>query len=196
MRLLRRHARRRLLGSAAAMLLIGAGFCASARAAGVIQMENNLLLHADRGKQMLTFERWEEAAAEFRLALQLNPYSPMAPALYHNLSVAYRRMRSFSLAIASAQRAILLTPMFEQYYRGLIDAYQAAGFLTLAQEKLRRIVAVNDRDAEAWYLLGLACQRNGRPDQAKEAFSRFVALAPHSRLAEALRAGAITPPGR
>lgn len=172
------------------LLLLGcwAGSGALARAESPIRMEQNDILHAQRGNQLLTWQRWDEAAAEFKIALSLNPYSPLAPALYHNLGVAYRRQRAFSLAMAAAQRAITLAPMSDQYYRGLVDTYHAAGLITRAQERLRQVVAHNPQDAEAWYLLALAAQRNGDTGQAAEALARFVALVPQSRLAQSVRA--------
>jgi lipoprotein NlpI len=69
----------------------------------------------------------------------------------------------------------------------LIKAYQEAGVMAVAKEKLFATVDRNPVDAEAWYLLGLLYEEIAEYEAAKAAFQAFLRLDPNSRLAQAAR---------
>ncbi len=164
-----------------------AGLCAMPTPAAGYDFEDNVIAHARKGELLMGRRRYAEAIEEFRIALRLNPYSSLSAAVYNNLGISYLQLRNYPLALTSFQRAIRIQPNFELYYKNLIRTYQEQGSLSAARGHLGSIVALNPEDAEAWYLLGLAHERAGALKEAKDAFSRFSELQPHSRLAPAAR---------
>ena len=59
----------------------------------------------------------------------------------------------------------------------------AAGQFTAAEDTLRRSMEANSRESQAPYFLGVTLQAMNRPNEARDAFERFLSLAP-SRLTE------------
>lgn len=53
-----------------------------------------------------------------------------------------------------------------------------AGQTPEAAATLRRVVALNPRESRAQYVLGIAEARLGNPQAAREAYDRFLQLAP------------------
>jgi tetratricopeptide (TPR) repeat protein len=155
--------------------------------AGAYDLQDNVIQHARKGEMLNSQQRYDEALEEFKIALRLNPYSSLSASLYNNLGVSFMQLRNYPLALSSFQRAIRIQPHFELYYKNLIQTYQESGALSAAKTALIRILELNPKDAEAWYLLGLAYERTGDLKEAKDAFSIFLELEPNSRLAAAAR---------
>lgn len=168
------------------MLLVGLLSCIPTIVAAQ-NFRDNATLHANRAVTLMSVNRYPEAIGEFQLAIRLNPHSAVAATLFNNLGICFRETGQYPQAVASFQHAFRIQPGFEHYYKNLIETYQQAGTLRVAQQKLREIVAHNDRDAEAWFLLGLILEEVSEYEVAKRSFLRYLKLEPNSQLAEAAR---------
>ncbi|WP_303675134.1 tetratricopeptide repeat protein [Vampirovibrio chlorellavorus] len=151
-------------------------------------LKDNAIAHARNGQLLMERQQYDEAIEEFKAAIRLNPYASMAASLYNNLGMAYRLTQNYPNAYASFQRAIRLQPPFALYYRNLIDTYRRAGQLPAVKSQLITRTRDNPDNAEAWFLLGLAYQQEGTPEQAQPCFERFLKLQPEAELARAAQA--------
>ena len=158
-----------------------------AATAQVYDMQGSAYVRAQQAEALLQTHQYEQAIAIFKIALQLDPYSPLAATIYNNLAVAYRQTRNFPMAISAMQRAIRMNPGFLRTYDNLIETYRQAGHLPLALERLNAMVIQNPQNAEAWCLLGIAYTEAGNPRIAHAAFTRFLKKSPQSRLAAPIR---------
>jgi tetratricopeptide (TPR) repeat protein len=148
---------------------------------------NNAVLHAQYAQVYMDRQRYDEAIAEYHIAIRLNPGAAMLAPLYYNLGLAYRKKGEYARALACLQRAVRIQPNFELYYRHLIETYRLAGTLARAQASLERATEWNDRNSEAWFMLGLIREQQGDAAGAQQAFATFLKLEPESRLADAAR---------
>ena len=149
-------------------------------------------------------ERWPQAIAEFRRALERRPGDA---ALFFDLGECYRRAGDFGRAIQAFERAIALDPDRLDAYRRAADAAltqaaksgsasKAAGdlrkfaamYLTAlgqrqrqaapadAETSLRDAVALDAKSAAAYYALGELLEATGRYTEAEKSLRRAVAL--------------------
>lgn len=122
------------------------GFSENAKAAPFIPREklffnlgNNAWRYAKQGEDFMERQRYWEAIAVLKLALELDGTSPLAASIYHNLGLSYRAVGAYDLAMVSHQRAMRLKPDFEMYAYHWVVTLQAAGGveeLNTAQEQL------------------------------------------------------------
>jgi tetratricopeptide (TPR) repeat protein len=150
-------------------------------------LRDNATRHADLAEELFEREQYADAIAEYQIAIRLSPHAGLSASLFNNLGLSFQRVRQYPQAIASFQHAIRIQPSFELYYVNLIKAYQEAGVMAVAKEKLFATVDRNPVDAEAWYLLGLLYEEIAEYEAAKAAFQAFLRLDPNSRLAQAAR---------
>lgn len=122
--------------------------------------------------------------------------------------VAFRRweadptdVAAFDAAIATAQDArrwVELAELYERGLRHLPDAnarrFDYASVLlrlerfSAAADELRLVVGANESFAQGWYNLGIALHATGRLADARDAWSRAIALTPEDTSAFAYRA--------
>lgn len=160
-------------------------FCLFPGSAQAYDLKDNAIAHARNGQLLMEREQYEEAIEELKAAIRLNPYASMAAPIYNNLGLAYRFTRNYPYAYASFQRACRMQPPFSLYYRNLIETYQMAGELSAVKTRLKALTVENPENAEAWFLLGLAYQKEGNFKQARPCFKRFLALQPEVEMARA-----------
>jgi len=150
-------------------------------------LRDNAITHAQAGQQLMDLERPKEAIEEFKAALQLNPYSGMAAAIYNNLGLAYRATGNYAYAYAAFQRACRIQPTYAVAFNNLIESYAMAGRLPQAERYFSALVTNNPDNAEAWFILGTIYKENKNLKAAKACFEQFLKLEPESDMAHAAR---------
>ncbi|MEM0950779.1 MAG: tetratricopeptide repeat protein [Cyanobacteria bacterium P01_H01_bin.74] len=156
-------------------------------ALAVYDIKDNAITHAQKGQQHLILGTPENAIEEFKLALRLNGHDSFGASLYNNLGVAYQKTKRYTMAIASFQRACRIRPGTALYYKNLIDSYQLAGVLDIAEARLIQNTALNSNQPEVWYLLGLISQANGNNQNARNHFLECISLQADGPLADAAK---------
>lgn len=147
--------------------------------------QNNAILYSQQGEALAKLGRDAEAIEYFKAAIRLNPYAALAGPIYNNLGMAYRRVHSYPLALASFQHAFRIQPNYELFYKNMVDTYAEAGSLSDAIADLNDRVADNPDDGEAYYLLGLMAEVTGDMASAQAHFTRFLELKPNAYLTRA-----------
>ena len=118
----------------------------------------------------------DRAAALYREALEHDLGLVMA---HTYLAVIYENAGQADSALVERQRAAEVggddpTALFD-YAAALFNVQRTAD----AEEPLRRAVALNPRYAPPHYLLGRVVEELGRGPEARECYTRFLAVAPH-----------------
>jgi serine/threonine-protein kinase len=143
-----------------------------------VQLDENLPeAHCSLGL-VLALHDWDWSAAEreFRRAIQLNPGSAAAHALF---SIAMLTpVGRFEEAIAGLRRAVELDPLSLVNITYLGAAHWVAGDSEEAIRHYRRALELDANFGEAWRCLGWAYVAPPRLDQAIPAFEKARALAP------------------
>jgi len=158
-----------------------------ASAREIYDLGDNIIRHVHKGEMLMDRKRYDEAVAEFKIALEFNQYSSMSSGLYNNLGLCYLHLKDWPMALAAFQRAIRMHPNFALYYRNLVYTYVKSGNSGLAIDQLLAVTDRNPADAEAWYLLGTLYQQEKNPSEAQQCFQRFVDLQPNAPLAKKLK---------
>ncbi len=94
------------------------------------------------------------------------------------LAEIYERQRRTTASLSERRRAVAANPEDPSLLADLGEALARAGELPDAHATLRQAVAANPRSHRAWYLLGTIAQRVGANEEARTAYTRFLALAP------------------
>lgn len=120
---------------------------------------------------------YAEAIATFQRSLEFDLSLYMA---HVQMARIYEAARIWPKAILERRRAVeansASADLLADLGSTLILADSAAG----AEEPLQTAATLNPRDARVPYLLGLAETRLGHADQARDAYNRFLAIAPSS----------------
>ena len=94
------------------------------------------------------------------------------------LAEIYEGAQRWDQAAAHRQNAINANPDDPSLLLDLGRSLSARGDLPGGTEALTQAVAANPRDSRGWYYLGIVQQQLNKKEEARAAFSRFVALAP------------------
>jgi Flp pilus assembly protein TadD len=128
--------------------------------------------------------RYEEAAAWFRYALQLQPDNALA---HENLAracnqqgIALAGARRFAEAETWFREAARLRPDGIDFHSNLAKMLQAQGKLTEAVTVYERVLQLKPGDIEAHNALGGLLMRLGRYADARQHYQRWVELTPDS----------------
>ncbi len=131
---------------------------------------------------MLNQGKWDEAFAEFREALRLQPDDP---ATHNSLGMAYQMRGELDRAAAEYREAIRLLPAYTIARGNLGDVLLAQGRPEEAAEICRETIRLVPGfiPAHAWLAQALARQR--RPEEAVASYREAIRLAPRYTLAYA-----------
>lgn len=151
------------------------------------QSRYNVNQYVEAAAAHMAGQNYLQAIVSYQQAIALNPVASVTAPIYHNMGLAYVKVKAYGPAIASFQRAIRLQPKFHLYYQHLIDAYGHAGVLGEAGDVFQHLTANFPENAEAHYMLGLIYQKQGANSLAQESFQQFLQLEPHSRLSQVAR---------
>jgi tetratricopeptide (TPR) repeat protein len=133
----------------------------------------NPLRHDAVATLYLDAGRYDEAIAEFRQSLQLNPDS--APTQY-NLGFALSARGRREEAIAAFQAALRIDPDYAQAHNNLGALLQIGGQQDAALEHYRRAAALRPDNVESHTNLGQLLSIRGRPAEAAAQFAEALAL--------------------
>ncbi len=155
--------------TALAMLLLIAGGCAAGTSSvrGISEVE----ILMKRGDGFYFNSRFEEAAEEYRRALELDPKNGAA---YRSRGYAMAALDRLEDARRDFDRAIAAGP-------GDSEAYQARGTLSFRQGKYAeaiddfdRVIEIDPWNSTARYYKALACEKIGRLREAVEAYKGYI----------------------
>jgi serine/threonine-protein kinase len=182
---------RRSLGIGLSMALTRAG--RPAQAEEVLQelasqQPANLAAHFFLGGSLSAQEKYGEAAAAYRKAIDLKPDFAEA---YSNLGRALDELRKYDDAAAALRKAIDLKPDLVSAHVNLGVAPQGQKNYREAEAAYRKAIDLQPDLVKAHNNLGNALNRQGRRDEAAAAFRRAIALKPDFVLAHINLGGAL-----
>ena len=115
------------------------------------------------------------AERQATVALGLDPDLPAAVVA---LARVHRSTGRYALSIADLRQTLARHPRPDQALRELAVGYEQAGDLESAEESLRGAVEIRGDFWQNWHSLGSFLMRNGRYEEARDAFSRAAVIAP------------------
>ena len=118
-------------------------------------------------------EEFEQAIAEYRKALALNPNSPI---IYNRLGVAYSELKQYDAALDAYQRALALSPMTAEPHYNMGLVYLKQGDLPRALKAFKRATTINTEWGEAYTGLGEVYLKQGDFGQAVHAYKQATRL--------------------
>jgi protein O-GlcNAc transferase len=128
--------------------------------------------------------RYEDAADSFREALSINPAFHFARL---NLAQALRRKGDHAAAIEIYEQTIAAGRATADLYMNLGLAYLDMGEPVRAEDYFREGIETNPEFHLNYYYVGVACQRQGRRHQARQAWKLFLERHRETDLAEEVR---------
>jgi len=131
-----------------------------------------------RGCLFIKKQVWEEAASEFRKALQMEADYPEA---YNNLGLCLLYMKKNQEAIEALTEAVRLFAGWHIAEANLALAYAASGRHGEAAKHYEKSLAIKEQPA-VWLSLGDVYAALGNLEKALEAYSKGVAANPSSSL--------------
>ncbi len=136
--------------------------------------------HASRGLAHFLNRRYEEAQAEFELALQLDPTQFEALYFYARMRFEQARLEEaaelFERAMAARPEDYQSPVLLGMVRRALGQEAESLLALRRGLDVAERHVTLNPDDARAFYLGGLACIRLGERDRGLDWAARALAL--------------------
>jgi len=167
-----------------AMAQFGAG--AFARAAA--ELEQALasepgvpLLYEYLGASYMHLQRWEEAEAVYRRALEHGFESSRT---LIDLGLIYRRRGEDPRAESALEAALEVDPVSVEAHHHLGDLLRASGRIEAALGRYRQALAINPEYVYSWNGLGMALAANRRDGEALEAFRRAAGVDPDEPLGQ------------
>ena len=129
--------------------------------------------HAGLGMIALRQGRFGEAVANYESELRLQPDEPQ---LLYLLATSLEKDRQLDRALVQVQGLLARDPQHGEgrYLVGKI--LMAQGRAAEALQHLESAAQLRPGDYNVFYQLGLALQRNGRPQESQRAFERYRSL--------------------
>jgi len=132
-------------------------------------------VHNSLGEVYSKMGRTEEAIAELKRALELQPNSDEA---MRRLGTAYRNAGQHELAAKTYQQAVDTNPYYWNNYNLLANEYQKTGQAQRAIEVYRQVVTRNPQEARGWGNMGAAYYDLGNSAEAIRNFETAIAIDP------------------
>jgi tetratricopeptide (TPR) repeat protein len=136
-----------------------------------------LLTELESAKEMLRFGNVQDALPRLEALAERNPEN--VPLLSHlaraRLAFAQANGESFEPGLATYRRALELNPKLEFLHLGIAGAYRQIGRLPEAEEAYRAVLAIDPRNAEAWFGLAEIAYGSGRPAEERRRLEAAVA---------------------
>jgi tetratricopeptide (TPR) repeat protein len=121
-------------------------------------------------------ENYDESAAAYRRALEIDPY--LVPALINLANIHYAR-DEIAEAQALYERAATLEPdVFESHFN-LGNIFHDLGRYPEAQGRYREALRLNSSFADAHFYLAVTLEKNGQSQEAKPHWRAYQQLAPN-----------------
>ena len=139
--------------------------------------EGNYKTHYNLGFTLQTQGKFEEAAAQYKQTLQMNPTYTEA---HSNLGIVYQRIGKLDDAIACYNEALELKPDYYQAHNNLGAALHHKGRIDEAISHYRAALRTKPDYAEAYNNLGFSLQSQAKTDEAMECFNKALELEPEN----------------
>jgi uncharacterized protein (AIM24 family) len=130
---------------------------------------DDFLVHLHRGRELLLEDRVHEAKVELERALVMRPSDAKGQDL---LAIVYFRLGLYPRAIAIYEQLRREGAQDSALILNLALCYLKTGQPSLAHEELAELVKMQPGHTRAWGYLGLASERLGDLQAAREAFER------------------------
>jgi tetratricopeptide (TPR) repeat protein len=131
--------------------------------------------HMDLGMEYYEQGEYDEAAAEFQAAIELEPDDAGA---HRNLGTAYLEQGKYEEAAAAYEKAIELDPDFGEAYGDLAGAYVNLGRLSEAIAAGEKAIELAPDYAMAYNNLGFAYYTQGMLDEAIAEYQEAIRINP------------------
>jgi Tfp pilus assembly protein PilF len=131
--------------------------------------------HNEQGKVYFDQRDWEQAAAAFQTAIELEPDNAL---FYGNLGVTLGELGQHDQAVTVLEKAIELDPDYAKAYSNLCFVYQSQNKLEAALPACETALMLDDEDAETYNNLGTIHAKQGNPDAAIAQFQKAIQLEP------------------
>jgi protein O-mannosyl-transferase len=138
---------------------------------------NNYRAHSNLGQALYTEGRIDEAIAEYRAALAIDPDFAEAS---NYLGTALSDRGDIDQAIAAYREALRVLPTFAEAHNNLGLALSRQQKFADAEAEFREAMRLDPRRAATRSNLGITLARTGRIDDAIEVFTEALALQPDS----------------
>ena len=130
---------------------------------------NDATSHHWYGILLISLGRTDEAVAEMRRAIEIDPFSPV---LQMNLARAYVNGRQFDRTIEEARKE----PTFALSHLRLGEAYAAKGMRERAAEEFRKAAELSGKNAQGMMFRGQAEALEGHRQDAERTIEEMKAL--------------------
>jgi serine/threonine-protein kinase len=163
---------------------------AHAKLDALIRSKPDAWAHFSLGYVLLGKGRTDQAIAEYREAIRLQPDHVSA---HHNLAEALRERGRFDEAIPEYREAIRLQPDLVAAHHDLSNAFKQMGRLDEAIAEYREVIRLQPDHAQVHFNLGNLLREKSRVDEEIAEYREAIRLQPdhvsaHHNLANALRA--------
>jgi tetratricopeptide (TPR) repeat protein len=158
-----------------------------------LQQPGSLAVHFYLGSSLSAQEKYGEAAAAYRKALDLKPDFAEA---YSNLGCALDDLRKYADAEVALRKAIELKPDLAPAHMNLGVALQGQKRYGEAEAAYRTAISLKPGWAEAYSNLGNTLRRQGRRDEGEAAYRKATDLKPDLAVAHLNLGGALFERGK
>ena len=125
------------------------------------------------------FKQWSHRPADAMTLYQQALASDLGLYMAHvRLARLYAENHMWAQAVEEARRAVTANPDDPSLLVDVAEMLRDAGRLAEAEAAFRQAAEANARNPRVAYELGLVEQQVGNPSAAKQAFTRFMAIAP------------------
>jgi len=128
----------------------------------------------NRGSIYTVKGNYNQALADFTMALELNPKYTKA---YYNRALAYYYLSNYDGAIADLTKAIGLNPKDTEAYNNRGLAYDKKKNFDKAVDDFNMALSLNPKLADAYFNKAVSCERAGRENESREAYTAFLRYA-------------------
>jgi len=135
----------------------------------------NYVAHNNLGTALLRQNRFDDAAAQFAIASQINPDYPLA---HSNLGHYFFLKGRMDDAAAQFREVLRIEPGAPTPHSNLAAVFFRQGRLDDAAAEFREVLRMDPSDAEAENDLGAILRRQGRTGEAAACFQKALALRP------------------
>ncbi len=136
------------------------------------------MAHNNLGKVLQEKGQTEEAIAEFRRTLELNPTTHNCEKAYNSLGLALQSQGKFDEALAWYRRAIDLNPGYATPYNSLGLALAQMGRVEDGIVEFQKAIEIKPAYPEPHFNMGLALRQLGRNEAAIAEFEQAVHFRP------------------
>ena len=135
----------------------------------------NAEAHYDRGVNLGTSGKHQEAIEAFKQAIRINPdYAEV----HYNLGVAHGKSGMHKEAIEAYKQAIRINPDYSDAHTNLGVSYGRKGMYKEAIESFKQAIKTNYENANVYINLGVAYGKSGMYKEAIDALSQAIKVNP------------------